>query len=345
MRFIDQTEIVISSGNGGDGIASFHRAHNLPKLGPDGGSGGHGGKVYFVANSGMNTLAPLKYRQKYQADHGARGGSNNCTGKCGEDLLIEVALGTIVFDQESGEKIGDITSLDAKLLAAEGGRRGLGNMAFVSSLNRAPRQATKGEKGVTRHIRLELKVLADVGIAGAPNAGKSTLLSRISKAKPKIADYPFTTLHPILGVVEEYGGEQSFVVADIPGLIEGASEGKGLGHQFLRHLSRTKMIVFLLDASCGLDEAHKTYETLQAELLAFDPAFAEKQKLIALNKIDLLNDETVESLLSSFRPRKQLVLALSAVTGQGIKEFKNVLASHLKNTEIKEADDGIAVGT
>ncbi|MBI2602651.1 MAG: GTPase ObgE [Deltaproteobacteria bacterium] len=345
MRFIDQTEIIISSGNGGDGIVCFHRAHNLPKLGPDGGSGGHGGSVYFVADSGMNTLAPLKYRQKYQADHGARGGSKSCTGKCGEDLLIKVPLGTIFFDKESGERLGEITDLSTKLLVAEGGKRGLGNVAFVSSLNRAPRQSTKGEKGLTRHLRLELKVLADVGLAGAPNAGKSTLLSRISKAKPKIADYPFTTLHPILGVVEEQRGDQSFVVADIPGLIEGASQGKGLGWHFLRHLSRTRIITFVLDASCGVEECHQTLATLQSELFAFDSQFEDKQRLIVLNKVDLLGEEEIAKLLFSFPSGKIPVLALSAVTGRGIRDFTNLLASHLTHTEMNEPHDGLAVGT
>ena len=242
MKFIDKIEIWAISGSGGDGMMSFRSARNLPKLGPDGGNGGHGGSVYVVGDNGLNTLAPLRYCKEYRAEDGVRGGSNDCTGRCGEPLRIPVPFGTILYDAVNGDKVGEITPGSGEVLVAQGGARGMGNRAFTSSTHRAPRTTTKGEKGIRRRLRLELKVLADVGLAGMPNAGKSTLLSRLSHAKPKIADYPFTTLHPILGVVDDRERDRSFVVADIPGLIEGASESKALGFEFLPHLKRTKLI-------------------------------------------------------------------------------------------------------
>ncbi len=318
MRFIDQTEIWVYSGSGGDGIASFRRARNKPRLGPDGGSGGAGGSVYFKADRGMNTLATLRYRREYRAKDGGKGGANERTGRRGEDITIQVPLGTIIFDHASGEKLGELTDTNSLLLIAKGGEPGLGNSEFVTAVNRAPQSATKGEKGLSFHLRLELKVLADIGLAGMPNAGKSTLLSRLSHAKPKIADYPFTTLHPMLGVVEDKITGRSFVVADIPGLIEGASKGKGLGFEFLRHLERNKVIAYILDGSLG-KEALKHYHDLQHELYTYNEAFRSKQAVVVLNKVDLLDEDVLAKTLKSFDSLNIPVVSISAVTGQGLR--------------------------
>ena len=321
MQFIDETEIWVSSGHGGDGVVSFRRARNKPRLGPDGGSGGAGGSVFFTADPGMNTLASFRYRREYAANNGGKGSSNEKTGKRGEDLVILVPLGTIVFNADNDEKLGELTEIGSQLLIAKGGARGLGNAEFVSAVHRAPRQATLGEKGVKLRLRLELKVLADVGLAGMPNAGKSTLLSHLSAAKPKIADYPFTTLHPILGVVEDKVSGRSFVVADIPGLIEGASQGKGLGFEFLRHLERNKIIAYVLDASLGPDQTLSHYRTVQNELYTYNDSFREKRSLVILNKLDLLDEREVKQVEETFRALGIKSLAISAATGRGLQEL------------------------
>lgn len=321
MLFIDQTEIWVSSGDGGDGVVSFRRARNLPKLGPDGGDGGDGGSVYLCADLGLNTLATLRYRKEYSAEHGGKGSSSGKTGRRGESLRIKVPLGTVALDASTGRQIGEVTDHNTELLVAKGGTFGLGNQGFASATNRAPRQSTPGTKGQHILLRLELKVLADVGLAGMPNAGKSTLLSRLSHAKPKIADYPFTTLHPILGMVEDKISGRSFVVADIPGLIEGASHGKGLGFEFLRHLERTKIIACILDASHTCEELVKNYHGLLTELLTYNSAFNDKKRIVVLNKIDLLNPEELAKRVKAFAEISVTALPISAVTGVGLNSL------------------------
>lgn len=320
MRFIDQTEIWVYSGSGGDGLVSFRRGRNRPKLGPDGGSGGPGGSVYFVVDKGMNTLASLRYTREFRAEHGGKGGTNDSTGKTGADIRVKVPPGTLIFDTVTGDKLGELTDPGMELLIAKGGARGLGNCEFVTSVNRAPRKATLGEKGQSFHLRLELKVLADIGLAGMPNAGKSTLLSRLSHAKPKIADYPFTTLHPMLGVVEDKVTGRSFVVADIPGLIEGASRGKGLGFEFLRHLERNKIIAYILDGSLG-EQALKHYHDLQHELFTYNDSFKEKQGIVVLNKVDLLREKDLKKVVKAFEALNIPLVPISAVTGDGLRNL------------------------
>lgn len=339
MRFIDQTEVWVYSGNGGDGIVSFRRARNRPKLGPDGGSGGNGGSVYFVADEGINTLASLRYKREFRAEHGGKGGTNERTGKRGADIQVKVPLGTLIFDQDSGEKLGELTKAEIPVLIAKGGVHGLGNSEFVTSVNRAPRKATLGEKGVSLHLRLELKVLADVGLAGHPNAGKSTLLSRLSHAKPKIADYPFTTLHPILGVVEDNITGRSFVVADIPGLIEGASQGKGLGFEFLKHLERNKIIAYILDGSMGLEEILGQYKALQKELFTYSLGFKEKQGIVVLNKVDLLSAKDLKIITKKFESLQIPLIPISAVTGYGLRELIQTFGDALER--LKQSEDEI----
>jgi GTP-binding protein len=336
MRFIDQTEIWVYSGDGGDGIVSFRRARNKPRLGPDGGSGGAGGSVIFSADRGMNTLATLRYRREYRAEDGGKGGTNERTGRRGDDIIVNVPLGTIIFDIKTNEKLGELTDTTLNLVIAKGGERGLGNSEFVTSIIRAPKKATLGENGLSLHLRLELKVLADIGLAGMPNAGKSTLLSRLSHAKPKIADYPFTTLHPMLGVVEDKLTGRSFVVADIPGLIEGASKGKGLGFEFLRHLERNKIIAYILDGSLG-DGAIKNYHDLQHELFAYNDSFRKKQGIVVLNKIDLLDNDALAKLVGRFESLKVPVVPISAVTGDGLRSLIQTFGDALE--KLKSAND------
>ncbi len=336
MRFIDRTEIWVHSGSGGDGIASFRRARNRPKMGVDGGSGGKGGSVFFYADPGTNTLANLRYRSEYRAEDGIKGGTNDCTGRCGRDLRIQVPLGTLFYNAETNEKLGEITSTESDLEIAKGGAGGLGNSVFVTSIVRAPRTFTRGEKGQTLRLRLELKVLADVGLAGMPNAGKSTLLSRLSQAKPKIADYPFTTLHPMLGVTEDPVSGRSFVVADIPGLIEGASRGKGLGFEFLRHLERTKIIAYVID-STG-EDVLKNFHDLQHELFTYNEAFRKKLGVVVLNKADLLSDEEREKTLKAFAEISIPAVSISAVTGQGLQTLMHTLGDELER--LKNEDNG-----
>ena len=329
MKFIDYTEIHAHAGCGGDGIATFRTARNRPKLGPDGGNGGNGGDVYLVAHKGLNTLSSLRYRQVYRAHNGVKGGTNNKTGACGKDHLIPVPCGTIAYEESSGRQIGELIDNGAKLLIAKGGKRGYGNLQFVSSTNRAPRTFTHGKKGEHSTIRLELKLLADVGLAGFPNAGKSTLLSKMSAAKPKVADYPFTTLTPQLGVVEIDGdhNRSSFVMADVPGLLKGASQGKGLGLEFLRHLERTKIIAFVLDSFESTSGSPLgDFKALKSELLQFNSLMAEKSFLVVLNKVDLVHGMDLDLFNKHKNELMELglpVLEVSGVSGHGLSQLKN----------------------
>ena len=320
-NFIDYVKILCRSGKGGAGSAHFYRAKYVPKGGPDGGDGGRGGHIILRGNRNMWTLLPLKYRRHIFAGNGQAGSGGRSFGKDGEDVVVDVPCGTVVFDAETGEYLCEVTDdgQDVKLL--RGGRGGLGNWHFKSSTNRTPRYAQPGEPAVERSVILELKVLADVGLVGFPNAGKSTLLSAVSAAEPKIADYPFTTMEPQLGIVA-YRDNRSFVMADIPGIIEGASEGKGLGLRFLRHIERNAVLLFMVPADA--DDITEQYRVLLNELEQFNPQLADKQRVLAVSKSDMLDDELraeIEKTLPEGIPH----VFISSVTGQGIAELKDLL--------------------
>jgi len=292
MRFVDEAVIKVTAGNGGNGCLSFRREKFIPLGGPDGGDGGDGGSVYLQAIEGLNTLIDFRYQRQFKADNGQGGMGANCTGKKGEDLIIHVPVGTVVFEADTGELLGDISHPGEQLIVAQGGFHGLGNTRYKSSVNRSPRQTSKGSLGESRALKLELRVLADVGLLGLPNAGKSTLIRAVSSAKPKVADYPFTTLHPNLGVVS-VSRHKSFVMADIPGLIEGASEGAGLGIRFLKHLTRTCILLHLVDIA-PLDESDplESAKIIINELEAYSPELLNKPRWLVFNKIDMIPDES-----------------------------------------------------
>ncbi|MCS6969969.1 MAG: GTPase ObgE [Planctomycetota bacterium] len=315
----DEVEIVVRSGRGGDGAVSFRREKFVPEGGPDGGDGGRGGDVVLVANPHLNTLGHLSRRPRWKAEDGAKGEGGERTGRSGEDLEIPVPCGTLVYLAESGELLADLTAPGQRLVVCAGGRGGKGNARFKSSTNQAPRQSTPGEPGLELRLRLELKLIADVGIIGLPNAGKSTLLSRLSRARPKIAPYPFTTLEPQLGVIER--PERTLVLADIPGLIEGAAEGRGLGHQFLRHVERCALLLHLVDGSeGGLDELRQRLATVNRELARYAPALAARPQLIVLNKLDA-RPELPQLAAALGAQLSEPVLCISAVSGAGIPEL------------------------
>jgi GTPase len=322
MQFIDQAEVEVEGGTGGDGMTSFRREKYVPAGGPSGGTGGNGGSVVLVANHNLQTLLDFRYAHRFRAPNGEKGGSKNMTGATGHDLLVEVPCGTLVYDLDKDELMGDLTEPGQRLVVAPGGRGGLGNRHFLSNRNRAPERSQPGAPGALRRIKLELKLLAEVGIIGLPNAGKSTLISALSSAKPKIADYPFTTLIPNLGVVRKPTGDGT-LFADIPGLIEGAHAGQGLGHEFLRHIERTKLLLHLID---GTDlDAIAHYQTIQQELIAYGQGLADKPQLVAINKIDALLEAQVD----------ELVAALSTVTGN--KVFRISAVSHQGEDELLRA--------
>lgn len=299
MKFVDETTITVQAGKGGDGCVSFRREKYVPFGGPDGGDGGDGGSVYLVADEGLNTLADFRHSRRFQATNGQPGRGSNCTGHGGDDLLIPVPVGTLAYDEETGELIGDITENGQRLLVAQGGFHGIGNTRFKSSVNRAPRQFTRGTPGERRLLRLELKVLADVGLLGLPNAGKSTFIRAVSGARPKVADYPFTTLYPNLGVVS-VDRHRSFVIADIPGLIEGAADGAGLGVRFLKHLARTSLLLHLVDIA-PFDETDPADNArkIVTELEKYSPELAAKPRWLVFNKIDLLEEAAGETVCAS----------------------------------------------
>ena len=321
----DEAEISIRSGNGGPGAATFRREKYEPEGGPDGGDGGKGGDIIVEANAHMNTLSHLVRRRHWRAEHGVPGRGANCFGRSGEDMLIQVPCGTLIHLAETGEVIADLTTHGQRVTLAAGGRGGKGNVHWKSSTNQTPRQFGPGEPGIELELKLELKLIADVGIIGFPNAGKSTLLSRLSLARPKIAAYPFTTLEPQLGVIERM--ETSIVLADIPGLIEGASEGRGLGHQFLRHVERCPILLHLVDGSDGdIDAIELRVRVLNNELKRFNPELAAKKQTVVLNKIDT-NPELVLVAKELGKRLKCEVLTLSGVSGEGLQELENHLLS------------------
>ncbi len=315
MQFIDQAEVEVIAGDGGDGIVAFRREKYVPAGGPAGGNGGPGGSVYLRASSQLQTLLDFRYAHRFKADNGDRGGPKNMTGATGADLYLEVPQGTAVYDAHTDELLGDLVTAGQVLCVAQGGKGGLGNRHFLSNRNRAPEHALPGLPGEERRLRLELKLLAEVGIVGLPNAGKSTLISVLSAARPKIADYPFTTLIPNLGVVRRPTGDGT-VFADIPGLIEGAHQGLGLGHEFLRHIERTRLLLHLVDATA--EQPVENFHTIQQELAAYGRDLIDRPQVLALNKIDALPPEVLADLIQQFEPLvKGPIYAISAVAGTG----------------------------
>ncbi len=342
MKFVDEVSIFVKAGDGGNGMMSFRREKFIEKGGPNGGDGGDGGSVYLEADENLNTLVDYRYTRRFMAQNGEKGGSTDCTGAKGEDLVLPVPVGTTVIDAGTQEIIGDLTKPGQRLLVAQGGWHGLGNTRFKSSTNRAPRQTTPGKPGEARDLKLELKVLADVGLLGLPNAGKSTFIRAVSAAKPKVADYPFTTLVPNLGVVS-VGRYKSFVVADIPGLIEGASEGAGLGIRFLKHLARTRLLLHLVDMA-PLDESDpaEAAETIIHELEKFSPALTERERWLVLNKADQLLDEEREERLRAVIERldwKGPVYVISALEREGTEALCQDIMRYLDERTLRIADE------
>jgi GTP-binding protein len=335
MKFFDEAKIEVAAGDGGNGVATFRREKFIPFGGPDGGDGGRGGSIYAVADRNINTLIDYRYTRHFRAERGQNGRGSDCYGKGGDDLELRVPVGTTITDANTGVLIADLARDGQRELIARGGKGGLGNLHFKSSTNRAPRQCTPGEEGEHRELKLELKVLADVGLLGMPNAGKSTFIRSVSAAKPKVADYPFTTLHPNLGVVR-VDDNRSFVIADIPGLIEGAAEGAGLGHRFLKHLQRTGLLLHLVDIAPfdeNVDPVHEAHAIVE-ELRKYDEALYNKPRWLVINKVDLLPEderaERIAALVKGYGPvEKHFVI--SAISGDGCKPLTYAIMEHLES--------------
>jgi len=333
MRFVDEVTIKVIAGDGGNGVISFRREKYIPRGGPNGGDGGDGGSVYLVGDNNLNTLADFRHVRTYTAESGKKGSGQEMTGKGGEDLLIPVPVGTLIYDVDTNELLGDITAHEQKIMVAHGGWHGLGNARFKSSTNQAPRKCTPGTPGERRQLKLELKVLADVGLLGMPNAGKSTFIRAVSQAKPKVADYPFTTLHPNLGVVR-VGTHQSFVIADIPGLIEGAAEGAGLGIQFLKHLSRTGLLLHIIDiapvdGSDPIDNAKK----ILLELEKYSDELSNKERWLVLNKTDLVPEDKLNEIKTAITDAldwKGPVYTMSAISKTGTQKIVTDIMQYLE---------------
>ncbi|MGH9377568.1 MAG: GTPase ObgE [Terriglobia bacterium] len=342
--FIDEAKIRVTGGHGGNGCMAFRREKFIPRGGPSGGDGGHGGGVFLESNGHLNTLLKFRYNREFTAERGRHGEGSNRHGRSGEDLVIPVPTGTVIYNEATGERLWDFTATGQRYLAARGGRGGRGNARFATSVNQAPRRADPGEEGAEAMLKLELKLLADVGLVGFPNAGKSTLISRLSAARPRIADYPFTTLEPHLGVVA-VDQEQSFVMADIPGLIEGAHLGRGLGDRFLRHIERTRLLLHLIDVA-GVTERDpvEDYQVILRELESFSPAVAAKPMLLAASRVDAAGDGKRLESLRQFCQGKGLPLhEISAVTGEGLESLKHAAWSALEavprhETAVMDAD-------
>ena len=342
MKFVDEASISVYAGKGGNGCLSFRREKYIAKGGPDGGDGGDGGSVVIEADDALNTMVDYRYKRNYRAENGGSGRGDNCTGKSAEELVLRVPVGTTIIDEDLGEVMGDLSAVGQQLLVAQGGFHGLGNTRFKSSTNRAPRQTSPGSEGEVRNLKLELKVLADVGLLGLPNAGKSTLIRAVSAAKPKVADYPFTTLVPNLGVIK-VENHRSFVMADIPGLIEGASEGAGLGIRFLKHLTRNRILLHLVDMAPydGVEPADAAV-SIAGELERFSPTLALRERWLVLNKTDLLDEET-------FAERRAAVLealdwqgkvySIAAISGHGTASLCGDLMTRLEERRAAEASD------
>lgn len=335
MQFLDKTKVKILSGRGGNGMVAWRREKYVDKGGPAGGDGGKGGDVYLIADENMSTLMDFKYKSVFKADSGENGGIKNCHGRCAKDLYIKVPVGTVVKDVKSGNIIADLVHHEQKVLVAQGGRGGRGNARFATSQKRSPQFCEPGEPPIERELSLELKLIADVGLLGMPNAGKSTFISRISSAKPKIADYPFTTLIPNLGVVRKQSGD-GYVVADIPGLIEGASDGVGLGHDFLRHVERCRFLVHIIDAA--EENPVTNYEKINLELAKHSEKLGELYQIIALNKIDAIDEERQNELLEEFKKKSDDVFLISAVTGENIDTIVNFMSVKVDSIEKPVSD-------
>jgi GTPase len=337
--FADEAKIFVKGGHGGNGCVAFRREKYVPRGGPSGGDGGNGGSIFLEANINDNTLLRYRYNREFKADRGRHGEGSNCTGHSGEDMVLLVPIGTVVFDGQTGETIADLATTGQRVLVAHGGHGGRGNQHFAKPWHQAPREHEEGNPGEERHLRLELKLLADVGLVGFPNAGKSTLISVISAARPKIANYPFTTLEPNLGVVNADGGTGShgtelgrtFVVADLPGLIEGAHEGAGLGMRFLRHVERTRLLVHLIDTSdSNVDDPIHSYQVISGELSAFSVALTEKPLIVVATKLDATTDRTRLDALRDFCKENHLEFhSISAATGEGVKDLVRSIADAL----------------
>jgi GTP-binding protein len=338
--FIDEAKIQIKAGNGGNGCMAFRREKFVPRGGPSGGDGGKGGDVIMESSERHNTLVHFRFNPEYKAERGRHGEGSNCTGREGVDVILKVPVGTMVYDDSTGERVHDFSHADDRIVIARGGRGGRGNARFATSTHQAPRECEAGFPGEERTLRLELKLLADVGLVGYPNAGKSTLISRISAARPKIADYPFTTLQPNLGVVVvgEEPNDVSFVVADIPGLIEGAHTGAGLGTQFLRHIERTRLLVHLVDISdsSGRPDPAKDYAVITNELASFGAGLEQKPVLVAASKIDVANKDKLAKLRRYCKKHTLPLYPISAVTGEGIEKLKYAVAKRVM--EVRQAE-------
>ncbi len=337
MKFIDEAIIEVRAGDGGDGCVSFRREKFIPNGGPDGGDGGDGGSVYLEADGSINTLVDFRHNRRFVAGRGEQGRGNNCTGSSGADLFVKVPVGTLVYAEETGEVIGDLVRDGQRLLVARGGFHGIGNARFKSSTNRAPRQSKPGTPGEQRQLRLELKLLADVGLLGMPNAGKSTLISAVSSARPRIADYPFTTLHPNLGVVE-LKGHRSFVMADIPGVIEGAAQGAGLGIRFLKHLSRTRLLLHLVDMG-PLGDPVRDVSTIERELAEFSAELAARERWLVLNKMDLVPEQEQEQRCQEVIGAlgwQGPVFRISSLARQGTAELVQAVMEYLETNRAQD---------
>ena len=338
MKFIDEVSIEVIAGNGGDGSASFRREKYIPRGGPDGGDGGRGGSIYAIADCNINTLIDYRFARIHRARKGESGHGSDRYGKCAEDIVLRVPVGTVITDKLTGELVCDLAQNGQQALLAKGGKGGLGNLHFKSSTNRAPRQFTHGEQGEEKELKMELKVLADVGLLGMPNAGKSTFIRAVSAARPKVADYPFTTLHPNLGVVR-VDTDRSFVIADIPGLIEGAAEGAGLGHRFLRHLARTRLLLHLVDIAPfdpAVDPVHDARAIVE-ELRKYDETLYQKPRWLVLNKLDMVPEDEREERVRQFVKDygwEGPVFAISALTAEGCKDLTYAIMEHLEQHRI-----------
>jgi GTP-binding protein len=358
--FVDEAKILVKAGDGGNGCVAFRREKYVPRGGPSGGDGGNGGSIFVEANPNDNTLLRYRYNREFRGDRGRHGEGSNCSGHSGDDTILQVPVGTLVYDGDTGETIADLAKPGQRVLVAQGGRGGRGNQHFAKPWHQAPREHDDGQPGVERHLRLELKLLADVGLVGFPNAGKSTLISVISAARPKIANYPFTTLEPNLGVVNADGfsrtsaaGDGSgsagrelgrtFVVADLPGLIEGAHEGAGLGMRFLRHVERTRLLVHLIDTSdATVDDPIHSFEVINGELIAFSESLAHKPMIVVATKLDATTDRTRLETLRDFCATQNLEFhAISAPTGEGVKELVRAIADALDKIPKPEADSSL----
>lgn len=346
MQFVDEASITVEAGNGGSGCVGFRREKYVPRGGPDGGDGGHGGSVILVGDESLNTLVDFKFQRFYKADNGQQGRGSQMNGRKGDDLRVAVPVGTTIIDVETLEVIGDITEADQELLVARGGRRGLGNVHFKSSTNRAPRQSVPAGEGERRELRLEMKVMADVGLLGMPNAGKSSLIRSVSAARPRVADYPFTTLVPNLGVVK-LGLHEHFVMADIPGLIEGAADGAGLGLRFLKHLTRTRLLLHVIDLA-PFDESDPAVaaETIIRELSQFSPTLAESPRWLVLNKCDLVDEAqraAIEARIVERLDWQGPVFHIAAISGQGTQALVQAVHRWLvEQRQLEQEDEGVA---